>query len=232
MNWNRLFVFLLPLILVGCQSGIDNRGTIAQLRNMKIEIQEEQLEGGLEKEIESYQRFLEETPESALTPEAIRRLADLKLEREYGHLTGGATDGRLQPVLAAPERVVRQESPLAGMSGEPSDQGGTENQDHGESEADFEMRTTRNPHDAGAIAGAVPEVADDLERAGTLEAIELYKKLLSDYPLYQRNDQVLYQMSRAYEELGRIEEAMEVMGRLVSDFPRSHYIDEVQFRRA
>jgi cellulose synthase operon protein C len=51
-------------------------------------------------------------------------------------------------------------------------------------------------------------------------------------PLYERNDQVLYQMSRAYEELGRIEEAMEVMGRLVSDFPRSHYIDEVQFRRA
>jgi cellulose synthase operon protein C len=89
MNWNRLFVLLLPLVPVGCQSGIDNRGTIAQLRNMKIEIQEEQLEGGLEKAIESYQRFLAETPDSALTPEAIRRLADLKVEREYGHLTGG-----------------------------------------------------------------------------------------------------------------------------------------------
>ena len=50
--------------------------------------------------------------------------------------------------------------------------------------------------------------------------------------MYERNDQVLYQMSRAYEELGRIEEAMEVMDRLVRDFPTSRYFDEVQFRRA
>ncbi len=39
-------------------------------------------------------------------------------------------------------------------------------------------------------------------------------------------------MSRAYEELGRIDEAMQVMNRLVHDFPRSRYLDEVQFRRA
>ncbi|MBE0598512.1 MAG: tetratricopeptide repeat protein, partial [Desulfuromonadales bacterium] len=58
------------------------------------------------------------------------------------------------------------------------------------------------------------------------------RKLLDQYPLYERNDQVLYQMSRAYEELGRIEEAMQVMDRLVRDFPHSHYLDEVQFRRA
>ncbi len=38
----------------------------------------------------SYQRFLEETPDSALTPEATRRLADLKIEKEYGTLTEGA----------------------------------------------------------------------------------------------------------------------------------------------
>ena len=40
--------------------------------------------------MESYRRFLEETPESALTPEAMRRLADLKIEREYGYLTAPA----------------------------------------------------------------------------------------------------------------------------------------------
>ncbi|MEJ2698816.1 MAG: tetratricopeptide repeat protein, partial [Desulfuromonadales bacterium] len=65
-----------------------------------------------------------------------------------------------------------------------------------------------------------------------LEAISLYKKLLKKYPQYQRNDQVLYQMSRAYEELGRVEEAMAVMDRLVRNFPHSRYLDEVQFRRA
>ena len=83
-------------------------------------------------------------------------------------------------------------------------------------------------------AAAVTPVAgaDDLERAGTREAIALYEKLLNDYPPYERNDQVLYQMSRAYEELGQIDEAMTVMDRMVRDYPRSRYIDEVQFRRA
>jgi TolA-binding protein/LysM repeat protein len=76
------------------------------------------------------------------------------------------------------------------------------------------------------------ESTNDLERAGAREAIALYKKLLNDYPLYDRNDQVLYQMSRAYEELGQIEEAMAVMDQVVREFPGSRYIDEVQFRRA
>ena len=39
-------------------------------------------------------------------------------------------------------------------------------------------------------------------------------------------------MSRAFEELGRTGEAMAVMDRMVREYPRSRYIDEVQFRRA
>jgi len=105
---------------------------------------------------------------------------------------------------------------------------------HDESEADFEKRATQKQHVAGVAASAdgLAEVADDLERVSTREAIELYKKLLNDYPMYDRNDQVLYQMSRAYEELGQTKEAMAVMNRMVREFPRSRYIDEVQFRRA
>jgi len=216
MNRHRLFVFLLPLMLVGCQSGIDHRGTIAQLRNVKIEIQEEQLEGGIEKAIESYQRFLEETPDSALAPEAIRRLADLKVEREYGLLSGGHE--------AASELPAHSPSPVMGTAtalGQPV----PERLPLLEGEGTSSLAPV-------SVAEALPESADDLEKVGALEAIELYRKLLNDYPLYGRNDQVLYQMSRAYEELGRIDEAMEVMGRLVSDFPQSRYIDEVQFRRA
>ena len=85
----RLLIFAIPAILTACQTG-SSRETIAQLRNMKVEIKEEAIEGGLEKAMESYRRFLEETPESALTPEAMRRLADLKIEREYGYLTAPA----------------------------------------------------------------------------------------------------------------------------------------------
>ena len=48
-----------------------------------------QVNEGLDKATQSYQRFLDETPESALTPEAMRRLADLKIEKEYGILGDG-----------------------------------------------------------------------------------------------------------------------------------------------
>ena len=225
----RLLVLAIPAILTACQTG-SNRETIAQLRNMKIEIKEEAIEGGLEKAMESYQRFLEETPESALTPEAMRRLADLKIEREYGYLTApAAPDGRVSaPALSAPERAQSPKVSAVRPSDAPQPV-------QTESQADFEKRATQSPQLAanGGKSGGLPEAGtEDLERAGAREAIALYKKLLDKFPLYEGNDQVLYQMSRAYEELGQTEDAMGVMDRLVRDFPRSRYIDEVRFRRA
>ncbi|MDH3808355.1 MAG: tetratricopeptide repeat protein [Desulfuromonadales bacterium] len=233
MNRIRLFILAVPVMLVACQS-ISDRGTIAELRHRQIEIKEEKIEGGLEKAMLSYQRFLEETPDSALAPEAIRRLADLKIEKEYGTLTEGAESAEWAPAPKLPSSEGTARLGGASVAGAPSDQALEHIPVHEESEADFERRATQSQHVAGmAVAADGPaEGADDLERAGAREAIELYTKLLNDYPLYERNDQVLYQMSRAYEELGKTKEAMEVMDRLVRDFPRSRYIDEVQFRRA
>src|SRR5512139_1094445 len=94
MRCLRWSVVALPLLLAACQS-TGSKNTIATLRNVQIEIKEEKIEGGLEKVMEGYRHFLEETPESALSPEAIRRLADLKVEREYGRLSGGATERRV-----------------------------------------------------------------------------------------------------------------------------------------
>jgi tetratricopeptide (TPR) repeat protein len=220
----RLFIWAVPLFLAACASTGD-RDTIARLNHMHIEIKEEKIEGGIEKAMQSYQRFLEDTPDSALTPEAIRRLADLKIEKEYGTFT---------PDTGSAERSAPEREPRPGVApagGTPPD---AYTPDNSESEEDFEKRaTSQQPVDSIAAAADSPiEGAGDLERAGTREAIALYKKLLNEYPLYRRNDQVLYQMSRAYEELGQIEEAMKVMDRMVREFPRSPYIDEVQFRRA
>jgi tetratricopeptide (TPR) repeat protein len=216
----------LTAFLVACSS-MGERGTIAQLRNMQIEIEEEKLVGGLEKAMESYKHFLKETPDSPLAPEAIRRLADLKVEKEYGLITdGGEPAQKGVAELSAPQTTQHRDISQAVPAVPPASA-------QGESEADFERRTTRGEKVASAEEGLEPvHGADDLEKAGALEAIELYRKLLTEYPLYDRNDQVLYQMSRAYEELGRVDEAMEVMNRLVRDFPTSRYIDEVQFRRA
>ena len=86
MKGLRLSILLLSLILTACQS-FGDKGTIASLRHVQIDIKEEKIDGGLDKAMRGYQRFLEETPQSDLTPEAIRRLADLKIEKEYGTLT-------------------------------------------------------------------------------------------------------------------------------------------------
>jgi TolA-binding protein len=215
-------VLVLQLFLGACQS-VGGKDTIANLRSRHIDIKEERIEGGLEKAMEGYRRFLEETPESALKPEAIRRLADLKIEREYGQIAGGGKPTSKAPASAhVPQSVV---APSTGVSvTAPSG---------AESAADFEKRTTSSGPVAGTAAEGVSlPGAEDLERAGAREAITLYQKLLTEYPRYEHNDQVLYQMSRAYEELGQVEEAMQVMNRMVREYPHSRYMDEVQFRRA
>lgn len=222
----QLFILVLPIFFAACSS-IDKKGTIAELRNRQIEIKGDEIVDGLDKAMQSYQRFLEDTPNSAMSPEAIRRLADLKVEKEYGFVAGDKSETAEAVTLTAPEPAKRPEMALTESqpSTMPTDV---------ESEADFERRTTLDQTvPVAPIAGSENDpVIDDLEKAGPLEAITLYKKLLNEYPLYQRNDQVLYQMTRAYEELGRIEEALVVMEQLVQQYPQSRYLDEVQFRRA
>ena len=63
------------------------------------------------------------------------------------------------------------------------------------------------------------------------EAIRLYNVLLKAYPDYARNDQVLYQLARAYETTGQPEQALATLDRLIARYPASPQIDEVQFRR-
>jgi tetratricopeptide (TPR) repeat protein len=209
-------------------STVSSRDTIATLRDQNVEIREERIEGGLEKAMNSYQRFLEDSPESRLTPEALRRLADLKIEKEYGTLTEGAGSAGKTPALPAHRRIELPAAPA--VAGSLSDRAPGAAEAYGESDAEFEKRATMGQ--VPAAADRPEEDASDLERAGAREAIVLYEKLLVKYPDYERNDQVLYQMSRAYEELGEIEEAMAITDRLVREYPRSRYIDEVQFRRA
>ena len=63
------------------------------------------------------------------------------------------------------------------------------------------------------------------------EAIRLYTQLLKAYPDYARNDQVLYQMARAYEATAKPEQALATLDRLIARYPNTRLLDEVQFRR-
>jgi cellulose synthase operon protein C len=63
------------------------------------------------------------------------------------------------------------------------------------------------------------------------EAIKLYTNLLKSYPDYPRNDQVLYQLARAYETTGQPEKALTALDEVIRKYPRAPQMDEVQFRR-
>jgi hypothetical protein len=55
---------------------------------MRPDVQEVKVDQGLDQAMQGYRRFLEETPETSMTPEAMRRLADLQIEKQFGIHTG------------------------------------------------------------------------------------------------------------------------------------------------
>ena len=83
-------IVLVPLLVVACATRRETEtpGTLAELRRARPDLQEAKIQQGLDQAVQGYRRFLDETPETAMTPEAMRRLADLQLEKQFGIHTG------------------------------------------------------------------------------------------------------------------------------------------------
>ncbi|WGL16330.1 tetratricopeptide repeat protein [Microbulbifer bruguierae] len=247
------------LLLAACAGNSGN--TIGSLQNVDIEIAETRIDGSLEKALASYQKYLQETPETALTPEAIRRIADLKIKQAYraeeglnAGQTSRSTETRLvsedelvaanQKAASAPASVKTAALPAnmealqaVAIAASPAGVNAANgiagvNGVNRESREDFEARAAGEVAVANTGSDAVlpGDNADALLAANAREAIALYQKLLAQYPLYERNDQVMYQLSRAYEETGEIEEAVNILRQLVAKFPASRHVDEAYFR--
>ena len=236
MRRHAISLVLASAFLGGCaehHKPAPTQGTLAELQKVTPDVQEVETRQSVDQAMQQYRKFLEESPETPMTPEAIRRLADLELEKQYGIHTG---ESKQKPMPApesakvtasAPARIPNKAAAAAGAG-------------HGESDQEFERRTTAASKmpaskmpasgDTSASLTEVPGI-DEAAPKGPLEAIALYKKLLNEYPNYKDNDQVLYQMARAYDELGRTDEAMETMERAIRANPNSVHFDEVQFRR-
>ncbi len=213
----------LPLLAAAC-AGNPDRQTLAGLHDVEPDVTEVRIESGLEQAMLAYRKYLEEAPESARTPEAMRRLADLKLEKEYGILGGGDT-----APMPAPKAAARGGT---GAGSAPRPPARSIDEVAAESQRDFERRATAGAPIAGSDETLELPGGEEVDSKGPLEAIALYDRILTTYPHYPNNDQVLYQKARAYDELGRSDEAIAVMESLIAAYPHSRYIDEVQFRRA
>ena len=229
MRRRAIPIVLASAFLGGCAAHHKppTQGTLADLHNVAPDVKEVETKESVDQAMQQYRKFLEESPETPMTPEAIRRLADLELEKQYGIHTG---DAKPKP-MPAPESA---KAPASKPARTPNKAAAVAGAGHGESDQEFERRTTaENRIPASGDTGASPTDAPGADAApkGPLEAIALYKKLLAEYPSYKDSDQVLYQMARAYDELGRTDEAMETMERAIRANPNSVHVDEVQFRR-
>ena len=229
MRRRAIPIVLASAFLGGCAAHHKppTQGTLADLHNVAPDVKEVETKESVDQAMQQYRKFLEESPETPMTPEAIRRLADLELEKQYGIHTG---DAKPKP-MPAPESAKAPASKPARTSNKAAAVAGA---GHGESDQEFERRTTaenRIPASADTGASSTDVPGADAAPKGPLEAIALYKKLLAEYPSYKDSDQVLYQMARAYDELGRTDEAMETMERAIRANPNSVHVDEVQFRR-
>lgn len=247
----RATVLMLVLLAAGCASG-PPRDTLADLRDRQPDLDEVVVADSLDKALAGYREYLARVPDSARTPEALRRVADLQVEKAYGILGDGDAPPASTPAVPAggpepgpmPQRMTADATGAKtlpaphrhqGLPPEPAGGGpvGAEAAlavDLSESERAFEQRTTGAAELPFATTGSDTRALTP-DASGPAEAIATYEKILREYPNYERNDQVLYQMARAYDEMGQPDRAMAYMEQLIERFGGSDYSDEVLFRR-
>src|SRR6266436_5577865 len=110
-----VLALLLP-VLAACAHQVDRGGTLASLHQVRPDTKEVPVDQGLDRAVQSYRDFLQQAPQSNLAPEAMRRLADLNIEKQFGiHGDGqlvelAASQSATQPAAAAPD-AIQAETP-------------------------------------------------------------------------------------------------------------------------
>lgn len=169
------------LLLSGCASvGGGNDDTLASLgEELHIKIEKDAVVvSARDKAMDNYWDFMNSAPQDSLRVEALKRLADLELER---------SEERYQKQI---EEMVEQQQRLSR-----SDQ-------------------------------------MDLKGVNYEKAIKLYEDALKASVKGGADDaEVLYQLSKAYEQVGKPEKALEALDRLLAGYPDITNRDEVHFRR-
>src|SRR5215475_8970182 len=110
MRRRAIPIVLASAFLAGCAAHHTpaTQGTLADLQKVAPDVKEVETKQSVDQAMEHYRKFLDESPETPMTPEAIRRLADLELEKEYGIHAG---NGKPKPMPAPESAKVPASSP-------------------------------------------------------------------------------------------------------------------------
>src|SRR5690554_5684243 len=93
---------------------------------------------------------------------------------------------------------------------------------------DLRAQVGDTPADAAASAPA--STIDDEEPSAQSEVVALYLERLERYPDHPNNDEVLYQLARAYQAQGQEAMALATLERLTKEYPNSRLTAEARFR--
>lgn len=86
--------------------------------------------------------------------------------------------------------------------------------------------------DIALLDGEASLASNDLQQDYFTDAIEAYETLLRENPDNPRNDELMYQLSKAYEFSGENARSLAVLEQLASSHPESAHLLETEFRKA
>ncbi len=76
------------------------------------------------------------------------------------------------------------------------------------------------------------EIDEQLYTYKLKKTIELLRTSITDYPKAKGNDKILYQLAKAYDQVGDYENSIQTLHQLSNKYPKSSYYVEAQFRLA
>jgi TolA-binding protein len=199
--------------------------------------------------IAAYREYLKKAPQDAQRPEAMRRLGDLEMDSADARLGNGSLAA--DAAKAGPAPAPAATSPAAAAGGAatgaaaagavpaPSAPGKDQTGAPPRPAAPGDLATATAPPVASVAGAGKGAIAAPPTTAGTgtpeaqnyRAAVAMYLELLKGYPNAPDNDKVLYQLAHAYELGGDLEAALQVLNRLVREYPHTSLLDEAHFRR-
>jgi len=217
--WRFYFIVFPLLMAAGCGSTGNKEQTLESLESKQVVVEQQSLPDATAAEArKSYVEFLNSTRNEQLRARALERLTDLQLEQQQN-----------QAEKSADKKVTEVFEPQTSIRREPAEQPQSSQQQ----KPNEPVNRAANSSVTAPLATASQEPPSDLdfEAGDYAQVARQYEDLLKRYPHSKDNERILYQLARAYDLAGKPEQSLEMLTRLVKEFPDTKKLEEAQFRR-